>query len=99
MLRWLLADIGVSCNNPTPMYCNNKSAIHIAHNTVFHERTKHIEIDYHITRYHLEKGTLTLSFVSSSMQLADFFTKAHTLQHHRFFLSKLSMLLMSPSRV
>ena len=98
-LRWLLADMGVFLSSPTPMYCDNKSAIQIAHNTVFHERSKHIEIDCHVTRYHLQHGTLSLPFVSSSMQLADFFTKAHTLQRHQFFVGKLSMLLAVPSRV
>uniref|UniRef100_A0A3Q7X403 Uncharacterized protein LOC113785767 n=1 Tax=Cicer arietinum TaxID=3827 RepID=A0A3Q7X403_CICAR len=41
-LRWLLSDMGISLAEPTPMHCDNKSAIQIAHNSVFHERTKHI---------------------------------------------------------
>ncbi|PNX69388.1 gag-pol polyprotein, partial [Trifolium pratense] len=53
-LRWLLSDMGVTLSEPTPMYCDNKSAIQIAHNSVFHERTKHIEIDCHFTRHHLQ---------------------------------------------
>ncbi|KAL5559468.1 hypothetical protein UlMin_035679 [Ulmus minor] len=69
-LRWLLADMGVSLSHPTPMYCDNKSAIQIAHNSVFHERTKHIEIDCHLTCHHLKHGTITLPFVPSSLQLA-----------------------------
>ncbi|XP_019435495.1 PREDICTED: uncharacterized protein LOC109341997, partial [Lupinus angustifolius] len=36
-LRWLLASLGVDQPEPTPMYCDNKSAIQIAHNSVFHE--------------------------------------------------------------
>ena len=38
-LRWLLKDLGVSTSSATFLYCNNQSAIHIAHNDVFHERT------------------------------------------------------------
>ncbi|XP_038687500.1 uncharacterized mitochondrial protein AtMg00810-like [Tripterygium wilfordii] len=92
-LHWLRADMGVTLSRPTPMYCDNKSAIHIAHNFVFHERTKHIEIDCHFTRHHLQHGTLTLPSTSSSMQLADFFTKAHTISRFQFLvISKLSML-------
>jgi hypothetical protein len=91
-LRWLLSDMGVSLSSPTPLYCDNKSAIQIAHNTVFHECTKHIEIDCHFIRHHLQSGTITLPFVSSSLQLADFFTKTHTTARFRFLLGKLSML-------
>ncbi|XP_058788410.1 secreted RxLR effector protein 161-like [Vicia villosa] len=35
-LRWLLSDMGVILSEPTPMYCDNKSAIQLAHNSVFH---------------------------------------------------------------
>ena len=75
-LRWLLTDLGVSTSSATPLYCDNQSAIHIAHNDVFHERTKHIEIDCHFIRYHLVHGALKLFSVSSKDQLADIFTKS-----------------------
>ena len=52
-LRWLLEDLGVACSTATKLHCDNKSAIQIAHNDVFHERTKHIEIDCHFIRHHL----------------------------------------------
>ncbi|KAK6160670.1 hypothetical protein DH2020_004051 [Rehmannia glutinosa] len=96
-LRWLLADMGVFLRHPTPMYCDNRSAIQIAHNSVFHERTKHIEIDCHLTRHHLQHGTITLPFVTSSSQIADFFTKAHPLSRFHFLVGKLSMLLAAAS--
>ena len=74
-LRWLLQDLGVDCPIATKLHCDNRSAIQIAHNDVFHERTKYIEIDCHFIRHHLLQGTLTLQFVSSQDQLADIFTK------------------------
>ena len=76
-LRWLLKDLSVSISSATPFYCDNQSAIHIAHNDVFHERIKHIEIDCHFIRYHLVHGALKLISVSSKDQLADIFTKSH----------------------
>ncbi|KAL5796556.1 hypothetical protein ACOSQ2_001376 [Xanthoceras sorbifolium] len=96
-LRWLLADMGVSLSHLTPMYCDNQSSIQIAHNSVFHERTKHIEIDCHFTRHHLKHDTITLPFVPSSLQLADFFTKSHTISRFRFLVGKLSILSAAAS--
>ena len=53
-LRWLLVDIDTPQPTTTSLSYDNRSAIYIAHNDVFHERTKHIEIDCHITRQHLK---------------------------------------------
>lgn len=48
---------------------------------------------------HLQHETLSLPFVTYSMQRADFFANAHTLQRHQFFVNRLSILLAAPSRV
>ncbi|GMP43055.1 hypothetical protein CsSME_00012568 [Camellia sinensis var. sinensis] len=90
-LRCLLSDLGVSQSSPTPLYCDNRSAVQIAHNTVFHERTKHIEIDCHFVRQHLQSASISLPFILSALQLADFFTKTHTTARFQFLLSRLSM--------
>ena len=76
-LRWLLQDLGVSTSFGTLIYCENRSAIQIAHNDVFHERTKHIEIDCHLVWHHLLQGSLQLISVSFHDQLADIFSKSH----------------------
>ncbi|KAJ9562057.1 hypothetical protein OSB04_007217 [Centaurea solstitialis] len=93
-LRWLLSDMGVDVSQPTPLHCDNKSAMQIAKNSVFHERTKHIEIDCHFTRQHLQLGTISLPFVPSALQIADIFTKALSSLRFRFLCDKLSMLIV-----
>ena len=77
-LQWFLKDLGVSTSSVTSLYCDNQSAIYIAHNDVFHEWTKYIEIDCHFINYHLVYGALKLILVSSKDQLADIFTKSHS---------------------
>ncbi|GFS32292.1 hypothetical protein Acr_00g0021800 [Actinidia rufa] len=75
-LRWLLQDMGISHSGDTMLHCDNCSVILIAHNDVFHDRTKHIEIDCHFIRQHVVRGTVHLLSVSSADQTADIFTKS-----------------------
>ncbi|GFS32866.1 hypothetical protein Acr_00g0025170 [Actinidia rufa] len=63
-LRWLIQDLGIDSPS-VALHCDNHSAIQIAHNDVFHERTKHIEIDCHFIRHHLQQGVLHLVSVRS----------------------------------
>ncbi|KAI5655137.1 hypothetical protein M9H77_32324 [Catharanthus roseus] len=49
-LRQLLVDFQVSMDHSIPLYCDSQAAIDIVANRVFHERTKHIELDCHFVR-------------------------------------------------
>ncbi|XP_070679109.1 uncharacterized mitochondrial protein AtMg00810-like [Malus domestica] len=46
-LKGLLSDLGFTSNTPMSLFCDNQAAMHIASNSVFHERTKYIEVDSH----------------------------------------------------
>ncbi|XP_025014984.2 uncharacterized mitochondrial protein AtMg00810-like [Ricinus communis] len=42
-LTYLLKDVEMTLTKPVELHCGNISALHIAKNPLFHERTKHIE--------------------------------------------------------
>jgi hypothetical protein len=52
------------------------SALALAKNPVFHERSKHIRIKYHIIRSCLEDGSIKADHIATSNQLADILTKS-----------------------
>jgi hypothetical protein len=75
-LQHLLHDLGIKLERRPLILCDNQSAIHLAHNPVFHARTKHIEIDYHFIREKVTAGHLQLQYLPTTQQIADVFTKA-----------------------
>ena len=60
---------------PIPMHCNNEAAIYIANNSMFHERTKRIEVDCHFVCDCVMSEIICTPFTPSSEQLADIFIK------------------------
>lgn len=88
-LTWLLSEFQVPDITPVSLHCDNQATIYIASNPVFHERTKHIEVDCHFVREKLQAGLIYLSHVPTNSQLADVFTKVLPSQQHSQAFSKL----------
>jgi len=63
----LLRELDVPSSKPIAVHCDSQSAIHIARNLVFHERTKHIEVDCHFIQKAFDGDTITLPHVPSNL--------------------------------
>jgi len=87
----LLRDLQIPLSLPLTLYCDNKAAQYIAANPVFHNRTKHLDIDCHYVRDKLQEGFLQTSHISSHCQLADIMTKPLSATQHHVLAVKLGL--------
>ena len=88
-LRGLLEELCFSLTSPTPLHADNTSVIRITENPVFYERTIHVEVACHFIRDEYLRNVISLPFISSSLQVADIFTKALPRPRHQFLTDKL----------
>lgn len=74
-IQQLLKDLDIKVHTTAKFFCDSKSAMHLATNHVFHERTKHNKIDCHTEHDQVKVGFLNIIHVSSINQHADILTK------------------------
>ena len=90
-LRRILEDIGEKKTKPTKVYCDNQRAIKLAHNPVYHARTKHIELQHHFIREKIESKEIKLISCNTSDNVTYIFTKLVGKIHFEILRQKLGV--------
>ena len=81
-LRQLCSDCGQKQALPTTIYEDNQGAIALVKNPVQHQRTKHIDIQYHIIRSAYERKLIDIQWVRTESMIADVLTKGLSRDAH-----------------
>eukprot|EP00253_Pinus_taeda_P034167 PITA_34167 len=59
--------------------------------SLFHDRSKHIEIKYHFIRDYVQKGAVKLEYIPTDEQVSDILTKASPWGKHVYFRDKMGV--------
>lgn len=73
---WLIAllkDFNVHHTQLALLYCDNQAAVHLTKNPIFHERTKHVELDCHFVREKVTAGIIKPIQVSTKFHVGGCF--------------------------
>ncbi|GJS04560.1 ribonuclease H-like domain-containing protein [Tanacetum coccineum] len=90
----LLHSLGLKSLYHVDLCCDNSSSIQIADNLVFHERTKHSELNVYFVKEKVMARIIKTVKVDTKVQVADIFTKCLGVVQHSLFCRKLRLLDM-----
>jgi len=90
-LRNILKELDYPQEETTVIFVDNKSAIQLAKNPVHHERSKHIDTQFHFLRGHVKQKIMKLEYYHTMEQVADIFTKSLPIEPFRRLTEMLSM--------
>ena len=71
----LLRELGFGSSLATPLLCNNSAIVLLCGNQAFHNRVKHLDVQYHWIRERVEAEELIVGQIASSGNVADILTK------------------------
>ncbi|XP_040258780.1 secreted RxLR effector protein 161-like [Aegilops tauschii subsp. strangulata] len=75
-LSRLMGDLFMEEHGAVTIFVDNKSAIQLCKNPVFHDRSKHIDVRFHFIRNCIEEEKIKVEHIPTGDQLADMFTKS-----------------------
>jgi hypothetical protein len=74
-MRALFKDFGREIDGPITIHEDNQAALKFTKNPTQHNRSKHIDVRFHVTRELSAKGIIEVKYVPTNLQLADSLTK------------------------
>jgi Reverse transcriptase (RNA-dependent DNA polymerase) len=90
-LQRLLRELNLDVTLPTILHMDNQSAIAIARNPEFHDRTKHIDLRHHFLCERVATGDIDLTYIPTNDQIADVFTKGLVREKHGQLMHELGL--------
>jgi hypothetical protein len=76
----------------TTIFCDNRSAVHLATTSSYHPRSKHIDIRHHFIREKYDLGFVKFINIGTDDMVADNLTKAVTKPKHFFCCEKMGII-------
>ena len=90
-LQYLLQDLGMSKYAPRTLLCDNQGAISLTKNPTHHAKTKHVDVQLHFIRDHVEKGTIKVEYCPTEDLVADIMTKGLARERHERLIRMMGM--------
>ncbi len=90
-LRSILKELDIEQTESTVLYVDNRGAIDLARNPVYHDRSKHIDMRYHFIRERVQDNTLQIEHVPGDNNVADIMTKPLARVKHTQYTSDLGI--------
>lgn len=90
-LKYLFQSLNINLSKRFEIYVDNQSAIALATNPIFQQRSKHIDIVYHWLREIHDTGLIHINYIPTNLMLADICTKSLGKSKHQNIISNLQI--------